>query len=195
MADWRGIFYCVSPGMFEKLLGALLACCVAFPPSGFAQSRGNAGEEGETAPPVELEVKLPALPKAANLLEFQPSAASTNRFFIDAESISVGTDGIVRYTLVVKSPSGAQSISHEGIRCDTIEQKYYAFGRSDGTWGAARAGEWKRIVYKEVNRQHGVLYSNYFCPDGGPIRAAAEAIQRFKYGVPYGAPPRSGIAR
>ena len=181
--------------MFKKILCALLVCCVALPLTGIAQSRGNADEEGETGPRVELEVKLPALPKAANLLEFQPSAASTNRFYVDAESISAGADGIVRYTLVVKSPSGAQTISHEGIRCDTVEQKYYAFGRSDGTWASARAGEWRRIVYKEVNRQHGVLYSNYFCPDGGPIRAAAEAIQRFKYGVPYGAPPRSGIAR
>jgi CNP1-like family len=181
--------------MFEQTLRALIACCMAIPLTGIAQSRGNADEEGETAPHAELEVKLPALPKAANLLEFQPSAASNNRFYVDAESINVGTDGIVRYTLVVKSPSGAENISHEGIRCDTLEQKYYAFGRSDGTWANARASKWRPIVYKDVNRHHSVLYTDYFCPDGSPVRAVADAIQRFKYGVPYGATPRSGNAR
>ena len=168
---------------------------MALPLTGIAQSRNDSEDDGEPGPHAELEVKLPALPKAANLLQFEPSAASANRFYVDAGSIQVGADGIVRYTLVVKSPSGAENISYEGIRCETVEQKYYAFGRRDGTWTNARANEWRRIVYKEVNRQHGVLYANYFCPDGSPVRSAADAIERFKNDVPYGAPPRSGNVR
>ena len=77
----------------------------------------------------------------------------------------------------------------------TIEQKYYAFGRRDGTWSYARSGVWRVIRYKEVNRQHGVLYSSYFCPDGSPIRSAKDAINRFKYGVPVGEPPRNSNKR
>lgn len=140
---------------------------------------------------IELEVKLPPLPKPENLLEFQPSAASSNRYYIDAQSIFIGDDGTVRYTLVVRSAGGAENISYEGMRCETTEQKYYAFGRRDGTWSNARDPAWRRIQYKEVNRQYGVLYADYFCPDGGQIRSVKDAVNRFKYGVPSGRPPRS----
>ena len=78
------------------------------------------------------------------------------------------------------------------MRCDTIEQKYYAFGRRDGTWSRTRTSEWRRIEYRSLNRHHGVLYADYFCPDGAPIKSPPDAVRRFKYGVPYGAPPRSG---
>ena len=170
--------------MFKWTLRTLLACCTALPLTAVAQPRNDIEEEAEAKPRVELEVTLPPLPKAANLLAFEGSATNNNRFFIDADSIFVGADGIVRYTLVIKSPSGAENVSHEGMRCDTRDQKYYAFGRNNGTWSPARAGEWRRIVYKDVNRHHGELYADYFCPNGRPISSAAEAIRRFKYGVP-----------
>jgi hypothetical protein len=152
-------------------------------------------EEAEKKELPERELKLPPFPKEGSLLLFEASAANTNRFFIDADSILIGDDGIVRYTLVVRSPSGAENISYEGIRCDTTEQKFYAFGRRDGTWSNVRTPAWRKIQYKDVNRQYGVLYSNYFCPDGAPIRSAKDSIQRFKYGVPYGEPPRSSSGR
>lgn len=177
------------------ILRALIACCVALPICSMAQPRGAADEAGELNPRTEIELKLPPMPKASNLLQFTPSAASTNRFYIDAESIFVGTDGIVRYTLVVKGAGGAENISYEGLRCETREQKYYAFGRADGTWVNARTSEWRPVVYKEINRQHAVLYADYLCPDGSPIKSARDAVNRFKYGVPYGAPPRSGNLR
>lgn len=182
--------------LFHWSAWLLLAGCVLFPLSVTAQPRAEQEEEtGEKRPLPELEFRLPPYPKPENLVPFEPSAASSNRFFVDAESIFVGSDGIVRYTLVIRSPGGAENVSYEGMRCSTVEQKFYAFGRRDGTWSNTRASEWRRIEYKEVNRQHGVLYTNYFCPDGSPILTAKDAIQRLKYGVPYGAPPRSGNRR
>lgn len=141
-------------------------------------------EEGKGKPWVELEVKLPLFPKPENLLQFDPSAASSNHFYIDPGSISIGSDGAVRYTLVVRSSSGAENVSYEGIRCETREQKYYAFGGRDGTWSKARLSEWRRIEYKEINRQHAVLYADYFCPDRKPVKSSRDAVNRFKYGVP-----------
>ena len=168
-------------------------CALLLPLAASAQPLHIFGgdEDAEKKEFVEREVKLPPLPKEGNLLSFEPSAANNNRFFIDADSISIGDDGTVRYTLVVRSPSGAENISYEGIRCETTEQKFYAFGRRDGTWSNVRAPVWRKIQYKDVNRQYGVLYANYFCPDGSPIASAKDAINRFKYGVPYGQPPRS----
>ncbi len=169
--------------------------CAWLPFTVHAQSRGEAEDDGEPKSRSELEVKLPAPPRAENLLAFEAGTANNNRFFVDAQSIFVGDDGTVRYTLLIRSATGAENISYEGMRCETVEQKYYAFGRRDGTWSNAQSSVWRRIQYKEINRQHGILYTDYFCPDGSPIRSAADAVNRFKYGVPVGAPPRSGNKR
>jgi hypothetical protein len=166
----------------ERIL--LLACCLLLPASTTAQPRPDQEKEAEDKKPwVELELKLPAFPKPENLLRFEPNAWSSNRFYIDQESISVASDGVARYTLVIRSAGGAENISYEGIRCETVEQKYYASGRRDGTWSQARSSEWRRIEYKEINRQHAVLYADYFCPDRKLIKSSRDAVNRFKYGV------------
>jgi hypothetical protein len=167
--------------VYDRWLGPLIVLC-ALQPSAFG-AQSSEDDEGPKAWK-ELELKLPPYPKPGNLIEFEGGAASTNRFFIDTESISVGSDGVVRYTLVTKAAGGAENISYEGIRCDMQQQKYYAFGRRDETWSNARRSEWRRIEYKDLNRQHGVLFANYFCYDRTLIKSRAEAIQRFKYGPP-----------
>ncbi|HEV8520463.1 MAG TPA: CNP1-like family protein [Burkholderiales bacterium] len=172
--------------MVTLLLRLLVAGCMLAPLVIAAQPRSDMeDEEADKKSWRELEVKLPPYPKSANIIAFDVSAASSNRFYIDPDSISVGSDGVVRYTVVVRSQSGAENISYEGIRCETREQKYYAFGRRDGTWANARSSEWRYIEPKDINRQHGVLYLDYFCPDkrkpAGPPKVI---INRFKYGVP-----------
>ena len=168
----------------------LLAGCLLLPAAAGAQPRADREQDDGPRWWVELEVKLPPFPKREDLLAFEVSPASSNRFLIDPQSIAVGSDEVVRYTLVVRSPGGAENISYEGIRCETREQKYYALGRRDGTWSNARSSEWRYIEYKDLNRQHGVLFADYFCPDKKrPIKSSAEAIQRFR----YGAPPRGGM--
>src|SRR5450631_3218972 len=122
------------------VLSLLWMWCALLPLAALAQPRADVEDDSESKPHGELEVKLPAMPKAENLLPFEAGAASSNRFFIDAQSILVGDDGIVRYTLVIRSASGAENVSYEGMRCETVEQKYYAFGRRDGSWSSARTG-------------------------------------------------------
>lgn len=139
-------------------------------------------EDRSPKPWIEAEVALPPFPTPGNLLKFAPNAGSRNEYFLDAQSIAVGADGVVRYTLIIRSPSGAQNISYEGIRCSTREQKYYAFGRPDGTWSKARSGMWKYIEYQNINRQHDVLYADYFCPDRKVVKTVQDAINRLKYG-------------
>ncbi|HEV2007167.1 MAG TPA: CNP1-like family protein [Burkholderiales bacterium] len=167
-------------------LRLLVAGCMLAPAVTAAQPRADLeDEDANTKLWRELEVKLPPYPKFGNTIAFDVSAASNNRFYIDPESIAVGSDGVVRYTVVVRSPGGAENISYEGIRCETREQKYYAFWRRDGTWANARSGEWRYIVSKDINRQHGVLYLDYFCPDKKkPVGSPKDIINRFKYGVP-----------
>ncbi len=167
--------------MHDPVWRAMVVLCALSPLAAGAQ-RGQDDDEPKTW--VELEVKVPPYPKPGDLIEFEAGAASNNRFLIDAASILVGADGVVRYTLVIKGPGGAENVSYEGIRCEARQQKYYAFGRRDGTWSNARLSEWRRIEYKDVNRQHVVLYADYFCYDRTQIKSPKEAIQRFKYGPP-----------
>lgn len=69
--------------------------------------------EAET-PWVELATQLPPYPRIENLIPFDVSSATRNLFFIDAASISVGDDKVMRYTVVVDAPGGARTISFEG---------------------------------------------------------------------------------
>lgn len=123
----------------------------------------------------EVEVQLPGPPVEQSLAAFYVSAASDNRFFIDPASISVGGDGVVRYTLVVVTPGGARNVSFEGMRCETREKRLYAFGRPDGSWSKSRNSQWERVREATTNRHHAALFQEYFCPDGIAVRSADEA--------------------
>lgn len=124
---------------------------------------------------------LPAYPRASGLLPFFVSAASDFRFFVDAASLSVGGDGVVRYTLVARSPQGADSVSFEGMRCDTREVRGYATGRADGTW-SRRDTPWRKIESRSVQRWHNALAAEYFCPGNIPILSPAEGADALRRG-------------
>lgn len=82
-------------------------------------------------------MQLPAFPEQENLVPFKVGSVSDKQFFVDGASISIGSDDVIRYSLVVVSSTGAKSISFEGMRCATGERRVYAFGRSDKTWSKA----------------------------------------------------------
>jgi hypothetical protein len=135
----------------------------------------------------EIEAKIPAYPKPENLLPFEGGGASPHRFFIDAQSLSIGDDEVVRYTLVIRTAGGATNVSFEGIRCEQRHQKYYATGRADGTWVRARNPQWRRIESREINRHHNVLYQDFLCAGEGrkaTVKNVKEALQLLKYGAP-----------
>jgi hypothetical protein len=143
----------------------------------------------------EAEVQPPQYPKDADLIEFQVSSGATFRFFIDAASLSVAGDGVVRYTLVARSPAGVSNISFEGIRCSTKSYKVYAQG-AGGRWSPRQGSDWRDIEAKTIQRWHNVLYSEYLCPRNRPIQTAAEGVDALRRGVHPGlALPFQGINR
>lgn len=166
-----------------KLILVLVAVGASLlPASAAAQGRDfeHDYDEGKKAWK-EIEAQIPAYPKAENLLLFETAPAG-HQFFIDAPSVSIGDDGVVRYTLLVKTAGGAVNVSFEGIRCETREHKYYAIGRAGGAWSKAREPAWRRIETKEFNRHHGVLYADYFCVGKNPVESARNAVDALKYG-------------
>lgn len=139
--------------------------------------------DDETKAWKEVAAQLPAYPVDANLIAIEIGRTDGHRFFIDAPSISVGEDGVVRYTLVVKTAGGAVNVSFEGMRCETRQQKYYATGHPGGTWSRARSPQWRRIEASSTNRHHGILYVDYLCEGRTPVRNARVAIDALKRGV------------
>jgi len=124
----------------------------------------------------EIQAKLPAVPKQENLMPFVVSAASPHHYFLDRTSISAGEDGVVRYAVVVHTAGGAEDVSYEGMRCSTVEQKIYAFGRPDGQWARNKYASWQPIQMRQSSSYQRELYQHYFCTQDGP--AEMKVIQR-----------------
>ena len=129
----------------------------------------------------EIEAELPAYPRTKSLVRFDGGAASTHQFLVDAESLSVGADGVVRYTLVIKTSGGAMNVTHEGIRCDERQQKTYAVGQAGGGWARARDPQWRYIEYLTFNNHHRVLHNEYLCENGRyPVETPREIVKRLR---------------
>jgi hypothetical protein len=165
----------------------LLCLCPVFACAEIGEAVGfhkRAGSDYNESEQVEESATLPAYPKDADLIEFYVSPIATNHFFVDGASLSVGKDGVVRYTLVVKTAGGATNVSYEGIRCGANEYRLYATGRADGTWAKAQRSDWRPIENKTVNRHHAALNRDFLCPVGTPINTAEEgrnALRRGKH--------------
>jgi len=148
----------------------------------------DADFDDDKKPWKEIEAKIPSYPKEGNLTPFDAGGTSPHRYFIDAQSLSIGEDGVVRYSLVVKTGGGATNVTFEGIRCDTREQKYYALGQANGTWARARNPQWRRIEYREVNKHHYVLLKGILCTSAvsgaTPVTSVKEAVRHLKDGPP-----------
>jgi len=159
-------------------LRGVAACCMAILSSPLL---ADFDEDYDSKRWQEVEVQLPAPPRQDRLLPFYVSAVAENRFYVDGSSLSVGSDGVVRYVLVILTPQGGRNVSYEGMRCETRERRIYASGRADGSWSKSRNNDWVRIADQSVNRHHAALYLEYFCPIGIAVRTpeeARDALQR-----------------
>ena len=165
---------------FTKYIAARIAIlgivgiCISIPFSASALAQ----DEEEKKAFIESELRLPSAPESKNLLLFHRS--ETQQFFIDTESLSIAEDGSFRYTLVAKSNAGATSTSYEGLRCETLEKRLFAFGRKDGTWSESRNKEWTSISNSDSNRQQSVLAWDYVCSYRRIVGKTDNVIQRIK---------------
>ena len=128
----------------------------------------------------EVVVAPPPLARA-KLIELELEATSDFRYFIDAQSVSVGPDRIVRYTMVARSPGGVENITFEGLRCSG-EYRVYAVGQpGEGGW-SGRPGNW-RPVPRDARIGQNALMQRYFCPARATaIRDAQEGVAALRAG-------------
>ena len=136
----------------------------------------------------ESGIELPPYPQQANLLRAYITGLTAFKFYVDSKSITIGSDGVVRYSLVAISSSGASNASYEGMRCDKAEYKVYAFGSGDQTWVPAPNPQWKPVKNPGINKYHYDLHRFYFCPDRIVRRKVSDIIDTIRDGIPYPGP-------
>ncbi len=167
------------PGM--KILPAMLCCLPALTIQAARAEWVDGGRVFEEDKPwVEVATQLPPYPKAANLIPFKVSPATRNRYFVDAESIGIGADEVIRYTVVIEAAGGARNVSYEGMRCTTGERRLYAYGQPDGSWSKARNAAWEGIQFRSQTAYPRALFDDVFCPDGLRVRDPAEAVRNLR---------------
>lgn len=150
----------------------------------FACAKPAFKDEFESDKPwVEQLTQLPAYPDEKNLVAFNAGAVSGNTYFVDTTSIKIGEDGVIRFSLVIRSSAGALNVSYEGIRCATSERKVYALGRDDKTWAQPRVSEWQKLdIVRQFYAQR-ELSKNIFCPYQQIVSTSEEAIEALKSGM------------
>ncbi|MGP1679292.1 MAG: CNP1-like family protein [Burkholderiales bacterium] len=158
------------------------ALLLVLPLAACAQTPGSGANYGDRDRRGEIQVAFPQYPKPENYLPFEVSTITPFVFYVDAKSLSVGADAVVRYSVIAKSSDGALNISFEGMRCAEREFRIYAFGRADHTWSEARNSRWEAIRSDPRNAQRAVLYSDYFCPVTGNIATAEQGVRVLKSG-------------
>lgn len=184
---------------YRQLLAAvplvLVAACAGVTPQPAepARGRGNADIPDTALPSTrasifqqrerlpESDLDFPPAPLPEDLRKITLRNLGDNTVELDRKALVVTPDAIVRYTLVVTSPQGARNVSYEGIRCDPAEWKYFALGRSDGTWSAPSQAEWQAVEERGYNAIRYTLAKDYFCGLGGePLKDAKAILTRMR---------------
>ncbi len=159
-----------------------LACSLLAACAGALAQSFDEDFDDEAKPWQEVAVQLPPTPQDQNLAEFYLSPNATMKAYVDTASVSIGTDKVVRYTVVTRTEGGALNVMYEGMRCETWEKKTYAFGHPDGKWSRSRRDKWQPIRDIGANRIDGALFRDYFC-DGKMIadnENVKSIVQRLK---------------
>lgn len=127
----------------------------------------------------EDTLALPDFPRPKALVELELARGELPfSVFVDTDSVSVGDDYIVRYTVVLRSARGAENVSYEGIRCTQRQFKRYAYGSGGRLQPSARP-EWRYIRSTRQDAYRRELADHYFCPlPSGNTRA--EIVKKLK---------------
>jgi CNP1-like family len=173
------------------VVAALLASCMgsrtAQPPA--RPGRGDQGPVSGVPTPEEdikeLRVAPPAYPRDSDLAEIKLLNPTPNRFFVDTSSLTVGKDRIVRFVLVIRTPTNETNVRFSGMHCEEREWKDYAIVGADRSWKVDEAAQWRRIQELRYNNFQYTLYDEFFCSGGvlssHPAGDAAKLVKLLRH--------------
>ncbi|MCP3848865.1 MAG: hypothetical protein GY694_01315 [Gammaproteobacteria bacterium] len=130
---------------------------------------------------------LPPYPQDSDLLEVAgPPSYQNYQYLIDGKTLSIGDDGVVRYSLVIRSTNGSDNVMFDGLRCTNRQIKNYAYGSTDMDGNKKfierQDASWKPFRSTGVMGYGPIFMSSYFCNFDGALLSRHEIIQNIKYG-------------
>lgn len=126
----------------------------------------------------EGRTTLPPAPQDGDLVAIEaPRAKAGYAYFIDRKSLSLGADGVMRYTVVARSPSGATNAFHEGLRCYDDTVRTYGFASSDGLLREVATDDWRALANEGSRGYQDYLGNVIMCDQQGHAWAPAKAIK------------------
>lgn len=136
----------------------------------------DSGWQEAAAPPP------PAL-RTSGLLPLDVSGSSL-RFGVDPDSITIGSDSVVRYVVVASDADGLVSAMYEGLRCGTAEVKTYArHNQGSSGWVPARDADWQPLRGRGGARHSLVFARSGACDHNAPNRPASKIVRELKSSV------------
>jgi len=148
-----------------------LATSLAF--AAAAPAQRNPDDEKET-PREEKEwkeikgIQFPPVPKARNLIRLDlASLGARYEYFIDGSSILLGTDKVIRYTVVLQSDTGVRNVYFEGIRCETMEARTYGYATRQSGFKPLASSTWKGLRAFGPFAYRLLLADNFMCGSDG----------------------------
>jgi CNP1-like family len=93
----------------------------------------------------EEAVSVPTSFSSEKLALISMPSYVTSRIGIDPQTLRTGSDGVVRYVVVMQNATGTVNASYEGIRCFSGDVKTYARWTSAGTWNVLANPEWRAL--------------------------------------------------
>lgn len=121
---------------------AALACLLAFAAGHSAAEGGNGVDNLDW---MEEAVGTPPSFSSDRVIPIAMPPYVSIQVGVDPQTIVVGTDGVVRYVMVMRNATGSINAVYEGIRCVTDEVKTYARLSAAGAWLPLANPAWKAV--------------------------------------------------
>ena len=118
-------------------------------------------------------------PEKNNLFPFTPSGNSkTLQFYVDKKNFVIIKDE-VRYTVVIRSPEGAEQILFSGIDCRQFQKKTYARFENNA-WVELHDQEWRPIPNLGYNNYQAYLGRRALCAGDSANSSIADINRRLQ---------------
>ena len=129
----------------------------------------------------ELEVPPPAKFNVERMVAIEMPRYVTVKIGVDPDSLTIGTDGIVRYVMIAQSSGGNINAMYEGIWCRKGEVKTYARLGSDGKWDPVSDAQWSPLSGNQRS-MHALAFARQGACDGraAAARTPQEIIRKLK---------------
>ena len=130
----------------------------------------------------ELDTQTPPAFSRENLVPLEMPSYLSLKFGVDPATLTVSTDGIVRYVVVATSTTGAVNAMYEGLRCGTGDFKTYARAGASGIWSLTKEPQWRALNDNSISRHALALARQGACDGRAPGASnGRDIVQRLKY--------------